>query len=103
MSKKDKCIVEGYTSWQKTTPGGIVTSTGNAKYYLTGSWRANKPIWDEEKCKHCMLCFPVCPDSSIETKDKKMTGIDYDHCKGCGVCAAVCKFGAIKMVPEGQE
>jgi pyruvate ferredoxin oxidoreductase delta subunit len=102
MSDKDKCIIEGYTPWQKTTPGGIVTSTGNAKYYLTGGWRADKPIWSSEKCKQCMLCFPVCPDSSIEVADKKMSGIDYDHCKGCGVCAAVCPFGAIEMEPEGK-
>ena len=100
---KDKCIVEGYTSWQKTTPGGTITSTGNASEYKTGGWRAMKPVWDKEKCKNCMLCFPVCPDSSILTENKEMTGIDYDHCKGCGVCANVCPFGAISFVPEGED
>ena len=97
MDHKDKCIIEPFTPWQETTIGGIVTSTGNAHYYPTGGWRADKPIWSEDKCKHCLMCFPACPDSSILSADKKMTGIDYDHCKGCGVCAAVCPFKAIDM------
>lgn len=97
---KDKCIIEPNTPWQQTTPGGVVTSTGNAKYYLTGGWRANKPIWIIDKCKQCFMCYPVCPDSSIITENKEMKGIDYDHCKGCGVCVKACPFDAIKMVQE---
>lgn len=97
MEQKDRCIIEPFTPWQETTPGGVVTSTGNASCYQTGGWRADKPIWNEDKCKQCLMCFPVCPDSSILAEGKKMTGIDYDHCKGCGVCAAVCPFKAIDM------
>lgn len=98
MTDKDKGIVEPFTPWQETTKGGVVTSSGNAHYYETGGWRADKPEWDTEKCRQCLMCFPVCPDSSILTEDKKMIGIDYDHCKGCGVCANVCPFRAINMV-----
>ena len=29
--------------------------------------------------------------------------IDYDFCKGCGVCVKACRFGAIDMIPEGDE
>lgn len=96
-------IVKGYTSWQKTTQGGVIRKTGNAKYHKTGNWRSKKPVWDSEKCKNCMLCFPACPDSSIKVEDGKMTGIDYDHCKGCGICAEVCPFDAIEMINEGDD
>lgn len=102
MSKKfDKCIVPDYTPWQDTTPGGIVTETGNAHYYKTGGWRAMKPVLKEDKCKQCLLCYPVCPDSSIRVENKKVV-FDFDHCKGCGVCVEVCPFDAIDYVTEGE-
>ncbi|NLL70458.1 MAG: 4Fe-4S binding protein [Epulopiscium sp.] len=100
--KKDKCIIEEHTPWQETTLGGVVTSSGNAQYYKTGGWRAMKPIWKEDQCKQCLLCWPTCPDSSIPIKDKKRQDFDYDHCKGCGVCAKVCPFNAIDFVVEGE-
>ena len=87
-------------AWKDAAPGAVIYEAGNAEKYKTGAWRSMKPIWDEEKCKHCMLCFPVCPDSSILVKDQKMTGIDYDHCKGCGVCVEVCPFKVFDYVVE---
>ena len=42
------------------------------KDFKTGDWRSMKPIYIEEKCKQCGLCFPVCPDDAIPVnKDKK--------------------------------
>lgn len=101
---KEKWIVEPHTPWQETTMGGVIPTGGNAKYYITGSWRANHPVFDVSKCKDCRLCFPVCPDSSIiiDKEANKMAGIDYDHCKGCGVCANTCPFGALTMAEGGQ-
>ena len=55
----------------------------------------------EEKCRQCLLCVPVCPDSSIPVSEGKRREFDYDHCKGCGICAKVCPFGAIEM-KEGK-
>lgn len=97
---KEKCLIPNDVTWQEITPGGVVTSAGNAHYFKTGDWRAEKPIFLADKCKHCMLCFPVCPDSSIPVENKKRLDFDYDHCKGCGVCAVVCPFNAIDMVSE---
>ncbi len=80
--------------------GAVELEGGNSRDYVTGGWRAERPVWDESSCTSCMLCWVVCPDSSILVKDGKMTGIDYDHCKGCGICAEECKFGVIQMVLE---
>jgi pyruvate ferredoxin oxidoreductase delta subunit len=88
-------------SWKDITPAGNVTVAGSAEDTITGEWRSDRPEWSADKCKQCLICFPVCPDSSIKVVDGKMTGIDYDHCKGCGVCANQCPFGAIEMTQEG--
>lgn len=79
---------------------GIITEDGNSEALNTGEWRNKKPIHLEEKCKHCMLCIPACPDSAIRHSTDKMLGFDYSKCKGCGVCAKVCPFKAIEMSSE---
>lgn len=91
-------------NWKpKDYPVGFVCPAGgNSDLYHTGGWRSRRPIWDKDACKNCMLCWIYCPDTSIEVKDKEMTGIDLDHCKGCGVCVSECKFGALKMITESE-
>ena len=98
MKKKFKLSLDGNVKWKDISPGGVITDAGNANDFKTGDWRSIKPVWIEEKCKQCMLCPPVCPDSSIPVDDDgKRTDFDYDHCKGCGICAEVCPFKAIEM------
>lgn len=82
--------------------GGLIPEAGNSTEYKTGDWRSMKPIWHEEGCIHCLMCWVFCPDVSIRVVDGKMTGIDYDHCKGCGICARECprKEKALQMVKE---
>ncbi|KUO74955.1 MAG: ferredoxin [Clostridia bacterium BRH_c25] len=100
MSQKTK-INESVT-WENITPGGNIYAGGNSEEFITGDWRTRKPVFDENKCKQCLLCIPVCPDSSIPVNNSKRLAFDYDHCKGCGVCAKICPFGAIKMVVEDK-
>ena len=83
-------------TWQEMTHGSHVFKPGNAQEFITGDWRSHKPVWLEDKCKQCMLCPPVCPDSAIPVTDGKIYGFDLDYCKGCLVCKAVCPFGAIE-------
>ena len=83
--------------WQDLTPGCGINGGGTAKEVNTGEWRVDTPVFIEDKCKQCLLCAPVCPDSSIPVVDGKRLDFDYDHCKGCGICAAACPFGAIEM------
>jgi len=99
MSKELKDIAVD-VKWQDITPGGLIPWAGNAHMFKTGDWRTMKPVWSLEKCKQCLLCVPVCPDSSLIVEGSKLTEIDYDHCKGCGVCVKQCPFGALDFVPE---
>jgi pyruvate ferredoxin oxidoreductase delta subunit len=89
-------------TWQEIPIGGLILEAGNAEKYLTGDWRSERPIVDLEKCKQCLTCWIVCPDSAVVVKDEKMTGYDYDHCKGCGICAHECPAKCITMKPEAD-
>jgi pyruvate ferredoxin oxidoreductase delta subunit len=87
-------------SWKELPIGGVITDVGNSVEYKTGDWRSYRPIWDENKCNNCKVCWVYCPDGSIVIKNGVMTGIDLDHCKGCGICAYECPQKAIKMMEE---
>lgn len=56
---------------------------------------------DEELCKKCLDCLPVCPMGAIVLKDKTVV-IEYETCVECGVCQRfeICPEGAIKQVDE---
>jgi pyruvate ferredoxin oxidoreductase delta subunit len=103
MSKKELRVPASDVNWKDITIGGTIDSAGNAHLFKTGDWRSMKPIWLQEKCKQCLLCYPVCPDTSILIDENgKRTEFDYDHCKGCGVCVKVCPFKAIDFVEESK-
>ena len=89
-------------TWKELVIGGYVKGGGTARDITTGDWRVMVPVWKEEKCKQCFLCFPTCPDSSIPIKDDKRLNFDLKHCKGCGVCFKVCPFGAITFEKEDK-
>ena len=89
------------STYEELTPGGCIYEAANSLKFKTGDWRSVKPVFIEEKCKQCGMCFPVCPDNAIPVgKDLKRTDFNYDYCKGCGVCAKVCPFDAIEMKEE---
>lgn len=101
--KKELKAVSTDVTWKEITRGGTISYAGNAELFKTGDWRSMKPIWLQEKCKQCLLCYPVCPDTSILVNEEgKRTDFDYDHCKGCGVCVKVCPFKAIDFVEEDK-
>ncbi|TET85850.1 4Fe-4S dicluster domain-containing protein [Candidatus Aerophobetes bacterium] len=87
-------------NWKEIPLGGLILEAGNAEEYETGSWRTYRPIINEEKCTHCLLCWVYCPDSSIIVEEAKIKEFDYGHCKGCGVCSVQCPVNAVEMVEE---
>ncbi len=89
------------TRWQDLTEGLQIYESSTSESVLTGEWRTLTPEFVEEKCKQCLLCVPVCPDSAIPIINQKRLDFDYDHCKGCGICVRVCPFDAITM--EGLD
>lgn len=95
-----KTTINESITWKEITPGGNIYERGNSTEFRTGDWRSIKPILDTQKCKQCLLCTPVCPDSSIPVQDSRRLDFNYYHCKGCGICAKVCPFKAIEMVKE---
>ena len=86
--------------WKDITPAGTICEGGTAMQVNTGDWRTKIVGYIEDKCKHCMLCVPTCPDSSIPVKDGKRLDFDFMHCKGCGICFKVCPFKAITWEKE---
>lgn len=90
-------------TYKQFPAGAVILEAGNSDGYVTGGWRSERPVRNDEKCTQCLLCWIVCPDSSIRVADEKVTAFDLDHCKGCGICAQVCPVDAIDMVPEGCD
>jgi len=52
---------------------------------------------DEEKCKKCGLCAPICPYGAIHWEKGQPASVVEAACAGCGSCGATCKFDAITM------
>ncbi len=62
-----------------------------------------KLLWDESKCKGCMLCVKDCPARAIEIDVADRVAKKYvfhyriDRCIYCAQCVASCKEGALSM------
>jgi len=89
-------------NWKEVPIGGTIIDAGNSREYKTGTWRAFKPVWYEDRCIHCLFCWVFCPEPAVIVEDGKMKGFDYEFCKGCGICERECpeKAHAIEMEPE---
>ncbi len=63
-----------------------------------------KPIFREERCKGCQLCFDACPKNLIvissNFNDKgyhPATCPDDSECVGCALCAKACPDVVIEI------
>jgi pyruvate ferredoxin oxidoreductase gamma subunit len=87
-------------SWRELLPGCVITEPGNAKPYRTGDWKSAHPVWNNEKCIKCGICYLFCPEGCIREKEDGYFEADLYYCKGCGICARECWTEAIRMVEE---
>jgi oxalate oxidoreductase subunit delta len=78
-----------------TVPSPQVENEG----MVTGNWRIQRPVLNQEACTQCWTCWISCPDSCIAMSDDG-PAFNLKYCKGCGLCTAVCPSGAISRVPE---
>jgi pyruvate ferredoxin oxidoreductase delta subunit len=86
--------------WKELEVGCVILEPGSASEYLTGSWRSQRPVYDEEKCIQCGQCWMYCPDAAVLHGDDDSYKPNLDYCKGCGICASVCPKDCIEMVEE---
>jgi pyruvate ferredoxin oxidoreductase delta subunit len=96
MSKK-----KGPMTWQELTTGCVVFEPGSAGEYHTGSWRSQRPLWDNAKCIKCGICYVFCPEGCVQQGEDGFFKANLDYCKGCGICSHECWPRAITMVEEG--
>ncbi len=102
MKKKKAVSKKWPEKWQEINPGCMVFTPGNASALHTGSWRAQRPVLDTQKCIKCGLCYIFCPEGCIAEDSEGFFKANLDYCKGCGICAHECWPEAIVMVEEEE-
>lgn len=68
----------------------------------TGEGRVHIPKWDGRNCIDCKICLNNCPESAIQTKEKKYYSED-EKCIGCGICEAVCPKKCWNIISDRKE
>ncbi len=66
MAKKKTEQKKWPETWQEVTPGCMVFAAGNAANYKTGSWKAQRPVLEKQKCIKCGICYIFCPEGCIQ-------------------------------------
>ncbi len=63
-----------------------------------------KIVIDEERCKGCGLCIPVCPKNSITISERlnskgyrPVEQVREEECTACGLCYLICPDVAIEV------
>jgi pyruvate ferredoxin oxidoreductase delta subunit len=44
-------------TWKELPIGCVVSEPGSASEYHTGSWRSQRPVWNNSKCIKCGICY----------------------------------------------
>ena len=57
-------------TWQEMNPGCMVFEPASARSYLTGSWKAQRPVWDDSKCIKCGICYIFWPEGCVSQDEK---------------------------------
>jgi pyruvate ferredoxin oxidoreductase delta subunit len=88
--------------WRTLVPGCAILEPGNSTQLLTGTWRLQRPVIDQELCNRCGLCWVYCPDMAMTKTAEGSYEPELNYCKGCAICAEECPKSAITMVEEEE-
>ncbi|MBO5209687.1 MAG: 2-oxoacid:acceptor oxidoreductase family protein [Lachnospiraceae bacterium] len=92
--------------------GGVNPNFGSTVVAdLSPSRQGYIPLFIQERCINCGLCYSACPDMVFqfakgEYKGREMMvnqGLDYYHCKGCLRCVDVCPVNALVRGVEAEH
>ena len=61
--RTDVSRINEQTPYEELTEGLMMFAGATSKEFHTGEWRTMTPIHLTDKCRQCLLCVPVCPDS----------------------------------------
>ena len=95
-------VTESLPSWRELAPGFVLTEPGSSRSYRTGDWRAERPVFNHDRCIKCGICSLFCPEDCIGQDEEGYFEADLYYCKGCGICARECWTEAITMVGEAK-
>lgn len=96
--------IESNWGYELAPIGGINPQFGSTVTNdLSASREGYIPLFIQDKCINCGLCFITCPDLVFQFKkgiykNKEMMvnrGLDYHHCKGCLRCVEICPTQAL--------
>ena len=65
---------------------------------IKGDPHINKAFINPEKCRRCLKCFSVCPQSAI-----KSCIVDERRCIGCQKCFRVCAYDAVGIQNKSKD
>lgn len=98
----DKIEKRAIIGWRNLAIGCAILEPGSSTQLLTGTWRLQRPVIDNEKCNRCGLCWIYCPDMAMTKTAEGTYEFDLNYCKGCAICAEECPKNAITMVEEEE-
>jgi len=81
--------VTGFGGAMKNLGMGCASRRGKMELHTS-----SKPGINEDLCRGCGKCAPICAQNALSMKGKKMH-LDENLCVGCGRCIAMCPFDAI--------
>lgn len=86
--------------WRDVEIGFMLSTPGTAAQYRSGDWRSQRPVWDNDRCIKCGICYIFCPDMAVRQREDGYFEANLFYCKGCGICYRECWTGAIHMEEE---
>jgi pyruvate ferredoxin oxidoreductase gamma subunit len=77
-----------------------IYAVGNSPERKTGNWRQFRPVFHQDLCTRCWICFVRCPEAAITLDEQEYPQVNYEECKGCLLCVHECPTHAFTVEKE---